>query len=120
MPGEVSLLNPSSWDETARNKSWKQKVAPNWTNGPEQKEANSRKVSISPQQNPWSLLALVHEDAIFMGLHTVVALVVIYNSRWCVAATKHKSESLKDKNVLNQGIIGSEVVISRIRVANVV
>lgn len=82
VPSEVSLLNPSSWDEGQGNEGWQEKVVCCWGESPGGPETNNGEISVSPFKSPVSLLTLIEENSVLVGLHSVEVGVSINNWAW--------------------------------------
>ena len=110
VPGEVPLLDQSSWDEEERDQGWQQEVAHTWHESPGGPQTEDNKVSVAPLESPVGLFALVQENSVFMGLDTIEVSVVINNWGSGLRAAEQKSHGLEHQTIL-KGAIGSKLVI---------
>lgn len=111
VPGEVSLLGPSSWNKSQRNQSWQQAVRSAWYESPATEKTENSEVGIAPFESVISLLTLIEENAVLVGLDTIELRMLIVNSFSGLVISKQGSDELQNKTVLEQSLC-SEMMVS--------
>lgn len=111
VPGEVSLLGPSSWDESEGNESWQQAVGGTWNESPAAEETDDGEVGIAPLKSVVGLFTLIEENGVFMSLDSVELGVRIVNSFGFLRISEKSSNEFQNKTVLEKSL-GAEVMVS--------
>jgi hypothetical protein len=96
VPGEVSLLGPSSWDKSQRNQSWQQAVRGTWYESPATEKTDSREVCIAPFESVISLGTLIEENAVLVGLDSIELSMLIVNSLSGLVISENGSDELQN------------------------
>ena len=79
VPGEVSLLGPSSWNKGQRNEGRQEKEVGTWEDSPASPETKDSEIGVSPFKSPVRLLTLVEEYTVLMGLYSIeIAMSINY------------------------------------------